>query len=204
MNKPGFDFVELGKTILTDEAAAIEAMVNGLDDRFNQACLMITQCEGRVIFAGVGQSYHAACKSAVSMASLGQPSFYIHATEAVHGDMGMITPQDIVVFVSHSGETKETLAMLSVVKNLGPKTIAIVGKPESTLAKNCDISLSTGVKQEAGPIQFAPTSSTLAAVAMMDALLSAVAVSKGFSERDYARYHPAGSLGKMILGDNSL
>lgn len=204
MEKSNFDFVTMGKKILSDEAEAIREMVGNLDDRFQQACQMVIQCKGRVIFAGVGQSYHAARKSAVSMASLGQPAFYIHATEAVHGDMGMITPEDVIIFVSHSGETKETLAMLSVVKNLGPKTIAIVGKPESTLAKNCDVALVTGVKREAGPIQFAPTSSAIGAIALMDALLSAVAVSRGFSEKDYARYHPAGSLGKMILGDKSM
>ena len=139
-----------------------------------------------------------------SLASLGRPSFFVHATEALHGDMGMITSEDVVILISHSGETKETLNMLSVLKNLGPKTIALTGNPDSTLAQNCDLVLATHIKNEAGSIQFAPTSSAIAAIAMLDAMLSAVALGRGFSEKDYARFHPAGSLGKKLLGDKSL
>lgn len=199
-----FDYVEYGKRILQDEADGIASMVTLLGENFGEICQVVSDCQGRVVFAGVGQSAHAARKSAASLASLGKPSFFVHATEAVHGDMGMIAPEDVVVLISHSGETKETLSMLSVLKNLGPKTIALTGNPESTLAQNCDFVLATHIKKEAGTIQFAPTSSALATIALLDALLSAVAVGRGFSEKDYARFHPAGSLGKMLLGDKSL
>jgi arabinose-5-phosphate isomerase len=199
-----FDYIKLGQLILQDETESIKAMIPTLGSNFVVACKAVSECKGRIACAGVGQSAHVAKKSAASLASLGRPSFFIHATEAVHGDMGMITQDDVVIFISHSGETKETLNMLSVVKTLGPKTIAIVGNDKSTLGKQCDIVLTTGVKQEAGPIQFAPTSSAIAGIALFDALLSAVAVARGFSEKDYARYHPAGSLGKQLLGDKSL
>lgn len=198
------DYIEYGKRILQDEAEAIASMVILLGEDFEKVCQVVSDCRGRIVFAGVGQSAHAARKSAASIASLGKPSFYVHATEALHGDMGMITPEDVVILISHSGETKETLNMLSVLKNLGPKTIALTGNPESTLARNCDFVLSTHVKKEAGTIQFAPTSSALATIALLDALLSAVAVGRGFNEKDYARFHPAGSLGRMLLGDKSL
>lgn len=198
------DYVEYGKRILQDEADAIASMGTSLGESFERVCQVVSDCQGRIVFAGVGQSAHAARKSAASLASLGKPSFFVHATEALHGDMGMITEQDVVILVSHSGETKETLNMLAVLKNLGPKTIALTGNPESTLAKNCDLVLSTDIKKEAGTIQFAPTSSAIATIALLDAMLSAVAVGRGFNEKDYARYHPAGSLGKMLLGDKSL
>lgn len=198
------DFIEYGKRILQDEVEAITLMMLTIGEKFEEVCQAVSDCNGRIVFAGVGQSAHIARKSAASLASLGKPSFFVHATEALHGDMGMICPDDIVILISHSGETKETLNMLSVLKNLGPKTIGITGNPASTLAQNCDFFLSTHVKKEAGKIQFAPTSSAIAAIAMMDAMLSAVAVSRGFSEQDYARFHPGGSLGKKLLGKKSL
>lgn len=204
MTSSATQYIEYGKRILQEEADAIASMVTTLGESFEKVCQVVSDCEGRIVFAGVGQSAHAARKSAASMASLGKASFFVHATEAVHGDMGMIAQEDVVILVSHSGETKETLNMLSVLKNLGPKTIAITGNSESTLARNCDFVLATHVKKEAGIFQFAPTSSALATIALLDAMLSAVAVGRGFSEKDYARYHPAGSLGKMLLGDKSL
>lgn len=198
------NYIESGKKILQDEAEAIASMVSSLGQSFEQACRLVNECKGRIVLAGVGQSAHAARKSAASLASLGRPSFFVHATEALHGDMGMITPEDVVILISHSGETKETLNMLSILKNIGPKTIALTGNPLSTLARNCDLALVTNIQHEAGPIQFAPTSSALAAIALCDALLSAVAIGRDFSEQDYARFHPAGSLGKQLLGDKSL
>lgn len=198
------NYIEYGKRILQDEAEAIASMVTSLGEEFAEVCQVVSESKGRIVLAGVGQSAHAARKSAASLASLGRPSFFVHATEALHGDMGMITAEDVVILISHSGETKETLNMLSVLKNLGPKTIALTGNPESTLARNCDLVLATHVKKEAGTIQFAPTSSAVATIALLDAMLSTVAVGRGFSEKDYARYHPAGSLGKLLLGDKSL
>jgi len=202
INSP--DYIGYGKRILQDEADAISSMVTLLGENFEKVCRVVSECQGRIVLTGVGQSAHAARKSAASLASLGRPSFFVHATEALHGDMGMITPEDVVILISHSGETKETLNMLSVLKNLGPKTIALTGNPESTLARNCDKVLVTHIKNEAGTIQFAPTSSAIATIAILDAMLSAVAVGRGFSEKDYARFHPAGSLGKKLLGDKSL
>jgi arabinose-5-phosphate isomerase len=204
MTANSFDYISYGKRILQEEADAIASMMTMLGETFAEVCRVVTDCQGRIVFAGVGQSAHAARKSAASLASLGKPSFFVHATEALHGDMGMIAPEDIVILISHSGETKETLNMLSVLKNLGPKTIALTGNPESTLARNCDFVLATHIKKEAGTIQFAPTSSAVASIALLDAMLSAVAIGRGFSEKDYARFHPAGSLGKMLLGDKSL
>ncbi len=204
MSPTSSSYVEIGKRIIQEEAETIAAMVPALNENFEQACILVGECKGRIVFAGVGQSAHAARKSAASMASLGKPSFFVHATEALHGDMGMITEQDLVILISHSGETKETLNMLSILKSLGPKTIALTGNPDSTMAHNCDITLTTHVRREAGPFQFAPTSSALAAIAMCDALLSAVAIKSGFSEKDYARFHPAGALGKQLLGDKAL
>lgn len=204
MTTHSFDYIGYGKQILQEEADAIASMMTLVGDVFRDVCEVVSDCQGRIVFAGVGQSAHAARKSAASLASLGKPSFFVHATEALHGDMGMIASEDIVILISHSGETKETLNMLSVLKNLGCKTIALTGNPESTLAQNCDLVLATHIKKEAGTIQFAPTSSALATIALLDAMLSAVAVGRGFSEKDYARFHPAGSLGKMLLGDKSL
>ena len=198
------NYIESGKRILQDEAEAIASMVSTLGESFEQACKLVSECQGRIVLAGVGQSAHAARKSAASLASLGRPSFFVHATEALHGDMGMITPQDLVILISHSGETKETLNMLAILKNLGPKTIALTGNPTSTLGRACNVTLATHIQKEAGPIQFAPTSSALAAIALCDALLSAVAIGRGFSEQDYARFHPAGSLGKQLLGDKAI
>ena len=204
MATSSIDYIEYGRRILRDEADAIASMVELLGENFAKVCQAVSDCQGRIVFAGVGQSAHAARKSAASMASLGKSSFYVHATEALHGDMGMIAPEDLVILISHSGETKETLNMLSVLKNLGPKTVAVTGNPESTAARNCDFVLATHIKKEAGTIQFAPTSSALGAIALLDAMLSAVAVGRGFNEKDYARFHPAGSLGKMLLGDESM
>ena len=204
MNSTKFDYLQLGRQILREEAEAVSSISNELGENFEKACILVSECKGRIALAGVGQSAHAARKTAASLASLGRPAFFIHATEAVHGDMGMIQEEDVVILVSHSGETKETLNMLSVLKNIGPKTLAIVGNPNSSIARNCDLALSTGVKREAGPYQFAPTSSAVATIALLDALLTAVAVSRGFGEKDYARYHPGGSAGQQLLGDKAL
>ena len=139
------DYIQNGKRILQDEVTTISSLISALGESFEKACKMVSDCKGRIVFTGVGQSAHAGRKSAASLASLGRPAFFVHATEALHGDMGMITEDDIVVLISHSGETNETLNVLSVLKNIGPKTIVLVGNPASALAKNCDVVLSTNV-----------------------------------------------------------
>ncbi len=191
---------EVALRVIREEALALSHLADILDERFEQACAWIEACRGRVIWLGVGQSYHVARKSACSMASLGRPAFYLHATEAIHGDMGLVTPDDLVILVSHSGETREVLATLQPLRRIGARTMALVGKPESSLARACDLALTTGVKAEAGPIKFAPSSSALTTAALGDALVMAVADSIGFGPEDYARYHPGGAIGEQLRG----
>ncbi len=191
---------QVGELVLREEAEAVARLSAALDERFERACRWIGGCRGHVVFLGVGQSYHVARKTACSMASLGRPAFYLHATEAVHGDLGTVKDEDLVILISHSGETKEVLATLQPLRRIGVKTIALVGNPESTLAHACDLSLTTGVDEEAGPIKFAPSSSALVTTALGDALVMAVASSIGFGPDDYARYHPGGSLGEQLRG----
>lgn len=190
--------LSIGKWVLKEEILAItnlEAMIN---EEFNRACEIIVNCKGRIIWIGVGQSWHVGRKSACSMSSLGKPSFYIHATEAVHGDMGLITGEDVVVLISHSGKTKEILSTLVPLNYIGSKRIAIVGNLNSPLAKTCDVSLTTGVTEEAGPIKFAPSSSALATTALCDALIMAVATVIEFDEVSYSKYHPGGAIGEDL------
>ena len=134
------------------------------------------------------------------MSSLGRPSFFIHATEAVHGDMGLITEDDLVILISHSGKTKEVLDTLGPINYIGARTIALVSNPDSPIAQACELVLTTGVKQEAGPIKFAPSSSALVTTGIADALVMAVAEAIGFNEEAYSRYHPGGAIGEALLG----
>lgn len=198
MNSKDDEYLEIAASVIREEAQALLNLANSLDDDFRQACAWIEACQGRVIFLGVGQSYHVARKTSCSMASLGRPAFYLQATEAVHGDMGVVTEQDLVFLVSHSGETKEVLATIEPLRRVPVRLVALVGNPNSTLAQACDLALTTGVKEEAGPIKFAPSSSALATTALGDALVMAVANSIGFGPDDYARYHPGGAIGDAL------
>ncbi len=199
-----FDYLAVARQVLQDETTSLLALIDAFDETFTEACELIRNSQGRIVFCGVGQSWHVARKTACSMASLGKPAFYLHATEAIHGDMGLITDADVVVLISHSGETKETLGVLGPVKRIGARTIAIVGNPQSTLARECDIALTTGVKQEGGPIKFAPSTSALVTTGLGDALVMAIAVSLGFTQQDYSRYHPGGAIGQKLLGKDAL
>ena len=190
--------LEFAKEFLTEEARAVSELPSAIDSSFDQACARIIDCAGRVIWMGVGQSWHVARKTSCSMASLGRPSFYVHATEAVHGDMGLITRNDIVILISHSGRTKEVVETLGPIRAIGAQTIAIVGKSDSKLGAACDVVLTTGVREEAGPYKFAPSSSALATTALGDALVMAVARAIGFTAEDYAKYHPGGSAGEDL------
>jgi len=193
-----FDYAMVGKGMLREEAQAIDLLPERLDEKFNQVCALLEVCKGRVILIGVGQSYHVAKKSACSMSSLGRPAFFMHATEALHGDMGLITKEDVVIFISNSGKTPEVLTILEPIKRIGPKLLAIVSKPGSLLETECDLTLTTGVHEEAAPIKFAPSSSALAMVALLDAITMSIATSIGFTEKDYLKYHPGGDIGKRL------
>ena len=198
MSKKHERYLAVGRSVIKEEARAANQLANSIDETFVRACEWVVECQGRVIFTGVGQSFHVARKTACSMASLGRPSFYMHATEAIHGDMGMVTQDDLIILISHSGETTELLKTLGPLQQIGVRTIALVGNLNSTLAENTDLAITTGVDQEAGPIKFAPSSSALVTTALGDAIVMAVADAIGFDAEDYARYHPGGSIGKNL------
>ena len=197
MKKPAF--IDSAKEVLRIEAAAIEQQLKGLDGNFNTACQQILNCEGRVIVTGMGKSGHIANKIAATLASTGTPSFFVHPGEASHGDLGMITPKDLVIAISNSGETPEVLTILPIIKRMGVTLIGIAGVKESTLANLSDVFVLVAVAQEACPMNLAPTASTTATLAMGDALAIAVLNARDFNEQDFARSHPGGSLGRRLL-----
>ena len=194
-------FIEEAKKVIELEIEALRCLLDKIDENFERAAELIKECPGRVVITGVGKSGHIGRKSAATFASLGTPAFFIHATEGVHGDLGMITRGDVVIAISYSGETEETLNVIPPIQQIGAKIIAITGRSESTLATNSDVVLDIGVKKEADPLGLAPTSSTTATLAMCDALAIAVAVSRNFTAADFARFHPGGSLGKQLRGE---
>lgn len=185
--------------VLLQESEAIRALSKNLDRSFTQALQYILKCEGKVITCGLGKSGHIAKKAAGTFSSTGTPSFFVHATEAVHGDLGMVNSQDLVIMYSYSGESEELLKMIPILKSSQVNTILITGRSESSCAKNSDLVLDIHVKKEACPHNLAPTTSTTVMMALSDALAIAVMKLKGFSETDFARYHPSGTLGKRLL-----
>ena len=192
-------FIELGLAVLKTEADAISALIERLDDSFARACDLILNCKGRVVVTGMGKSGHIGNKFAATLASTGTPSFFMHSGEASHGDLGMITAEDLVIALSNSGETTEITLLLPLLKRLGIPLLALTGKPGSTLARSADIHLDVSVSREACPLGLAPTSSTTATLAMGDALAVAVLEARGFTEHDFALSHPGGSLGRRLL-----
>ena len=198
MNK---NYLAVGTQVLADEVRDLQTLSSQLNDSFNQACQLIDGCRGRVIFIGIGHSGHVAAKSASSFNSLGIQAFFLHAAEAVHGELGAVTGRDVCVLISNSGETEELLALLPRIRSVGAKRIAVVGKPNSSLAKGCDVTLSTAFQQEAGPLKFAGSSSALLAMALCDALAMAVAQARGLTAEDYAQHHPGGAVGKQLRED---
>nr|WP_315487135.1 KpsF/GutQ family sugar-phosphate isomerase [uncultured Undibacterium sp.] len=166
---------------------------------FCAALSMLLHCHGRVVVSGIGKSGHIARKIAATFASTGSPSFFVHPAEAAHGDLGMVTAQDVFIAISYSGEAGELIAILPILKRLGVKLIAFTGNPESTLAKLADIHLSVHVEKEACPLNLAPTASTTVTLALGDALAVAVLDARGFKEEDFARSHPGGALGRRLL-----
>ncbi|MGR9013881.1 MAG: KpsF/GutQ family sugar-phosphate isomerase [Gammaproteobacteria bacterium] len=190
---------ELGLAVIQVETQAIAALAEQINDDFVVACKLMFKCKGRVVVTGMGKSGHIAGKIAATLASTGTPAFFVHSGEASHGDLGMITQQDVVLALSNSGETEEVLTILPIIKRLGVPLIAMTGNPASTLAKFSTTHINVAVEQEACPLGLAPTSSTTAALVMGDALAVSLLEARGFTRDDFALSHPGGSLGKRLL-----
>jgi arabinose-5-phosphate isomerase len=193
------DFKVLAKNVIKIQQQAIAELDQFIDEGFELACQLMFQCQGRVIVVGMGKSGHIGGKIAATLASTGTPSFFVHPSEASHGDLGMITADDVVLTISNSGETAEVLAIIPVLKRIGAKLIAMTGHANSTLAKLADTHVCIKVSQEACPLGLAPTSSTTATLVMGDALAVALLNAKDFTADDFALSHPGGSLGKRLL-----
>ena len=184
------------RQVLEIEAQEISSLANRLDDHFVRAVQLILHCDGRVVVSGMGKSGHIGRKLASTFASTGTPSFFMHPAEASHGDLGMITPDDVVIFLSNSGKSDELISILPVIKRIGAKIISITGNSDSDLAKESEIHLSAQVSQEACPFGLSPTASSTASLALGDALAICVLDQRAFTAEDFARSHPGGSLGK--------
>lgn len=191
--------LDMGRRVLSIEARAVEALIERIGPAFHQAVALVLACEGRVIVSGIGKSGHIARKIAATMASTGTPAYFVHAAEAVHGDLGMITHQDVLIALSNSGENDELLTVVPLVKRQGGRLIAMTGNAESSLAREADVHLDAGVSEEACPLNLAPTASTTAALALGDALAVALLDARGFGPEDFARSHPGGALGRRLL-----
>jgi arabinose-5-phosphate isomerase len=189
----------LARRVLQTEAAAILALVDRLDEKFDQAVRMVRDCQGRVIVTGMGKSGIICRKIAATLASTGTSAFFLHPAEATHGDLGVIQPTDLLLAISHSGETQEVLRLLEAIRRIGAKIVAITGNSASTLAQAADVALDCQVSEEACPLNLVPTASTTAALAMGDALCMTLLVEKGFREEDFAKIHPGGKLGKKLM-----
>ncbi len=193
------NLIEIGRSVVLLESEAVAKLVHNIGADFARACELILHCPGRVVVVGIGKSGHIAGKLASTLASTGTPSFFVHPGEASHGDLGMIIPSDLLIAISNSGETPEILTILPIIKRMEVGLIALVGNTESTLAKQANVILVTGVDKEACPHNLAPTASTTATLAMCDAISIAVLQSRGFTKQDFARAHPGGVLGKRLL-----
>ncbi|MEW5783084.1 MAG: KpsF/GutQ family sugar-phosphate isomerase [Pseudomonadota bacterium] len=196
---PAEHLIALARRVLSIEAEAIWKLADRLDDSFVLAVDLILGSHGRTIVSGLGKSGHIARKIAATMASTGTPAYFVHAAEAVHGDLGMIARDDVLIAISNSGENDELLTIVPLVKRQGGKLIAITGNPASSLAREADVHLDARVDEEACPLNLAPTASTTAALALGDALAVALLDARGFSASDFARSHPGGALGRKLL-----
>ncbi|HRF11208.1 MAG: KpsF/GutQ family sugar-phosphate isomerase [Candidatus Accumulibacter phosphatis] len=197
--QPSPKALDLARQVLHIEADAVLALVDRIDGDFMQALLLILNCHGRVIVSGMGKSGHVGRKIASTLASTGTPAFFVHPAEASHGDLGMITRDDVLIALSNSGESAELLAILPSIKRQGARLISMTGNAQSSLAIEADVHLDAAVAQEACPLNLAPTASTTAALALGDALAVALLDSRGFGPEDFARSHPGGSLGRRLL-----
>ncbi len=193
------EICELGRAVIHTESAAVLALAARISHSFSQACRLLFNCKGRIIVTGIGKSGHIGRKLAATFASTGSPAFFVHPAEAKHGDMGMITAQDSVIAISHSGETEELLFLLPTIKRLGTPLISLTGKINSTLSQASTIHIDVSVEKEACPLGVAPTSSTTATLAMGDALAISLLQMRGFTSEDFALSHPGGTLGRRLL-----
>jgi arabinose-5-phosphate isomerase len=191
--------LDLARQVLDIETEALQALSSRLDAGFAEAVQLILECSGRVVVSGMGKSGHIGGKIAATLASTGTPAFFMHPGEASHGDLGMITPNDVVLALSNSGESNEIVSIVPLIKRRGAKLIAMTGNPDSTMAREADVHLNAAVDKEACPLNLAPTASTTAALALGDALAVALLDARGFSADDFARTHPGGSLGRRLL-----
>lgn len=190
---------KLARAVIETEAQMISNLVSRIDSYFVDACRYLHGCEGRIVVIGVGKSGHISKKIAATFASTGSPAFFIHPSEAKHGDIGMITRKDVVLALSNSGESEEIISLLPFIKRLDVPLIALTGKPKSTLARAATVHIDVSVEKEACPLGLAPTSSTTAALVMGDALAMALLDKRGFTENDFAMSHPGGTLGRRLL-----
>jgi len=191
--------IKLGQAVINTETQAVADLLPRIDKNFARACNFMLNCKGRIVVTGMGKSGHIGNKIAATLASTGSPAFFVHPGEASHGDLGMITAQDVVLAMSNSGETGELVTIVPIIKRLGVPLISMTGNQASTLATQADVALDISVAQEACPLGLAPTASTTATLAMGDALAVALLEARGFTEEDFARSHPGGSLGRRLL-----
>ncbi len=189
----------IAREVLEIEAKAVAGLIGKLDGRFPQAVETILNCRGRVVVSGMGKSGHIARKIASTLASTGTPAYFVHPAEASHGDLGMVTREDVFVALSNSGESDELLAIIPLIKRQGAKLVAMTGNPQSALAREADVHLYAGAEKEACPLNLAPTASTTAALALGDALALALMQAKGFTRDEFAAAHPGGVLGRRLL-----
>ena len=191
--------LDLAREVIAIEAQAVAALAGRIDATFQRAVDLLLACRGRVVVSGVGKSGHVGRKLAATLASTGTPALFVHAAEAAHGDLGMITPTDAVIALSYSGETTELLTIVPIIKREGTPMIALTGNPASSLARHADVHLDVHVDKEACPLNLAPTSSTTAMLVLGDALAIACLDARGFGAADFARSHPGGALGRRLL-----
>lgn len=193
------NFCKLGLAVIETEAQAVFNLAQRIDERFDKACHLLLNCQGRVVVTGMGKSGHIGKKIAATFASTGTPAFFMHPGEASHGDLGMITRQDVVVAISNSGNTTEIVTLLPLLKRLEVPLVTLTGNLQSTLSLAADVNLDISITQEACPLGLAPTTSTTVTLVMGDALAVALLQARGFSAEDFARSHPGGTLGRRLL-----
>ena len=191
--------LDLARRVLRTEAAAILSLVDRIDGEFERALQMLFDCRGRVVVTGMGKSGIICRKIAATLSSTGTPAFFLHPAEAIHGDLGALRDDDVVIAMSHSGETEEIIKLLESIRRIGARLIALTGEASSTLARAADVTLDCGIADEACPMNLAPTASTTAALALGDALAVTLSVRKGFREEDFASLHPGGKLGRRLM-----
>lgn len=203
MSEEMSDVIRIAKRVIDAEIAGLEAVRDRLDESFEKAARLVLECQGKVVFTGIGKSGHIGRKLAATFASTGTPAFFVHADEALHGDSGMIEARDLVIAISNSGETAELLALVDIIKKIGATMIAMTAGESSTLAQAAVVTLNIGVPAEADQYNIVPTASAAATLALGDALAVAVMEKRGFTKEDFAVFHPGGALGARLSGNDS-